>query len=124
MALIVQKFGGTSLATLEHINHAADLVSKAKQAGHSMVVIVSAMSGETDRLINLANNISECPDAREYAALVATGEQVSMALMAMALINRGISARSYSGAQARIQTCNQFKKARIDAIDTQPILND
>jgi aspartate kinase len=124
MALIVQKFGGTSLATLKHINHAADLIAKAKQAGHSVVVIVSAMSGETDRLIALANNISESPDEREYAALVATGEQVSMALMAMALINRGIDARSFSGRQARIQTCSQYKKARIQAIDTQPILNE
>ncbi|WED43737.1 aspartate kinase [Legionella cardiaca] len=124
MALLVQKFGGTSLATLGHINHAADIVAKAKQAGHSVVVIVSAMSGETDKLIGLANNISEYPDEREYAALVSTGEQVSMALMAMALINRGIRARSYTGAQARIQTCSQFKKARIQAIDTQPILND
>ncbi|MFA5959733.1 MAG: aspartate kinase [Tatlockia sp.] len=124
MALLVQKFGGTSLATLKHINHAADLVAKAKQAGHDVVVIVSAMSGETDRLINLANAISECPNAREYAALVSTGEQVSMALMTMALINRGIPARSYTGAQARIQTCSQFKKARIQAINTQPILQD
>lgn len=89
-----------------------------------MVVIVSAMSGETDRLIALANTISESPDEREYAALVATGEQVSMALMAMALINRGINARSFSGRQARIQTCSQYKKARIQAIDTQPILNE
>ncbi|KTD12173.1 aspartate kinase [Legionella jamestowniensis] len=124
MALLVQKFGGTSLATLEHINHAADIVAKAKQAGHSVVVIVSAMSGETDKLIGFANNISEFPDEREYAALVSTGEQVSMALMAMALIDRGIKARSYTGGQARIQTCNQFKKARIQAIDTQPILKD
>ncbi len=124
MALLVQKFGGTSLATLKHINHAADLVSKAKQAGHKVVVIVSAMSGETDKLIGFANEISECPDEREYAALVATGEQVTMALMAMALINRGINARSYTGAQARIQTCNHFKKARIQSIDTSPILND
>jgi aspartate kinase len=124
MALLVQKFGGTSLATLSHINHAADIVAKAKQAGHSVVVIVSAMSGETDKLIEMANEISEYPDDREYAALVSTGEQVSMALMAMALINRGIKARSYTGAQARIQTCSQFKKARIQAIDTKPILKD
>lgn len=124
MALLVQKFGGTSLATLGHINHAADIVAKAQQAGHSIVVIVSAMSGETDKLIEFANDISEYPDEREYAALVSTGEQVSMALMAMALINRGIKARSYTGAQARIQTCSQFKKARIQAIDTQPILKD
>ncbi len=124
MASLVQKFGGTSLATLAHINHAADIVAKAKQAGNKIVVIVSAMSGETDRLIELANAISESPHPREYAALVTTGEQVSMALMTMALINRGIDARSYTGGQARILTCNKFKKARIQAIDTQPILHD
>lgn len=124
MALLVQKFGGTSLATIERINYAADLVAKARQAGHSLVVIVSAMSGETDRLISLANNMSINPAEREYAALIATGEQVSMTLMAMALINRGIDAKSYTGAQAGIKTCNQFKKARIQAIDTQAILGD
>lgn len=124
MALLVQKFGGTSVATLAHINHAADIVAKAKRAGHDVVVVVSAISGETDKLIGLAHQMSESPDAREYAALVSTGEQVSMALMAMALINRGIPARSYTGTQARIQTCSQFKKARIQAIDTQPVLSD
>jgi aspartate kinase len=124
MALLVQKFGGTSVATQAHINHAADIVAKAKHAGHDIVVVVSAMSGETDRLINLAHQMSESPDSREYAAVVSTGEQVSMALMAMALINRGISARSYTGTQAQIQTCGQFKKARIHAINGEPILND
>lgn len=121
MALLVQKFGGTSVATLAHINHAADIVAKVKHAGHDVVVVVSAMSGETDKLIGLAYQMSESPDPREYAALLATGEQVSMALMTMALINRGIEARSYSGGQARIQTCSQYKKARIQGIDTQPI---
>lgn len=124
MALLVQKFGGTSLATLKQINHAADLVVRTKQAGHSVVVIVSAMGGETDKLIGFANGISANPDEREYAALVSTGEQVTMALMAMALIERGLKARSYTGAQARIQTCSLFKTARIQAIDTEPILQD
>lgn len=124
MALLVQKFGGTSVATLAHINHAADLVAKARHAGHDVVVVVSAMSGETDKLIGLAHQMSESPDPREYAALIATGEQVSMALMAMALINRGLLARSYTGTQARILTSSQFKKARIQSIDTQPILRD
>ncbi len=124
MALLVQKFGGTSVATLAHINHAADIVAKSKRAGHDVVVVVSAMSGETDKLIGLAHQMSESPDGREYAALVATGEQVSMALMAMALINRGIEARSYTGAQARILTTSQFKKARIQTIETQSILAD
>lgn len=124
MALLVQKFGGSSLATLAHINRVADLIAKAKQASHQVVVIVSAMAGETDRLIQLANNLSQTPDPREYAALVATGEQVSMALMAIALMNRGLKARSYSGAQAGIQTCSQYKKARIQSINVAPILED
>ncbi|MFY7697691.1 MAG: aspartate kinase [Legionella sp.] len=124
MALFVQKFGGTSVASLAHINHAADIVARAKHAGHDVVVVVSAMSGETDRLISLAHQMSESPDPREYAALIATGEQVSMALMAMALINRGIAACSYNGSQARIKTTSQYKKARIQTIDTQPILDD
>ncbi|MFA5959536.1 MAG: aspartate kinase [Tatlockia sp.] len=124
MALLVQKFGGTSLRSVEHINHAADLVAKAKQAGHQVVVIVSAMSGETDKLIALAHQLSPCPEPREFAALLATGEQVTMALMAIALINKGISARSYTGTQARIETCSRFKNARIQYIDTKPILAD
>lgn len=124
MGLIVQKFGGTSVATLAHINHAADLVAKTRHAGNDVVVVVSAMSGETDKLIGLAHQMSESPDPREYAALISTGEQVSMALMTMALINRGIEAKSYTGTQARIQTCSQFKKARIQSIDVEPILQD
>lgn len=124
MALLVQKFGGTSVANLARINHAADIVAKAKYAGNDVIVVVSAMSGETDKLIGLAHQMSESPDPREYAALIATGEQVSMALMAMALINRGIDTRSYTGSQARILTCNQYKKARIQSIDTAPILAD
>lgn len=124
MALLVKKFGGTSLGTIERIRHAAELVAIAKQAGHDVVVIVSAMSGETDKLIRLAHDMSEQPDDREYAALVSTGEQVSMALMTMALIARGVAARSYTGGQARIQTCHQYKKARIQSIDTQPIRDD
>lgn len=124
MALIVQKFGGTSVATQAHINHVADHVAKTKHAGHDVVVVVSAMSGETDKLINLAHQMSESPDAREYASLVSTGEQVSSALMAMALINRGLQAKSLTGGQARIQTSGQYKKARVHAIDTSPILDE
>jgi aspartate kinase len=124
MALLVQKFGGTSLANMERINHAADLVMKAKQAGHDVVVVVSAMAGETDRLIGLAKTAFATPSPREYAALVATGEQVTMALMALALQARGIAALSYTGAQAGIHTCSQYKKARIQFIDAEPILKD
>lgn len=122
MALIVQKFGGTSLANIERINHAADLVMKAKQAGHQVVVIVSAMAGETDRLIQLAKSIQKDPNPREYAALVATGEQVTMALLAMALQSRGCHALSMTGAQAGIHTCKQYKKARIHTIEAKAIL--
>jgi aspartate kinase len=122
MALLVQKFGGTSLANIERINHAADLVIKAKQAGHQVVVIVSAMAGETDRLIALAQGIQSTPSPREYAALVATGEQVTMALLAMALQARGAEALSMTGAQAGIHTCNQYKKARIQCIQADAIL--
>lgn len=124
MSLIVQKFGGSSLATINHINHVANLIAKAKQAGHELVVIVSAMLGETDRLIDLAKKIQISPDPREYAALLATGEQASISLMAMALFARGIKAKSYTGWQARIKTNSQFKNACIDGIDPQPILND
>ena len=123
MSLIVQKFGGSSLATINHINHVADLIAKAKQAGHELVVIVSAMQGETDKLINLAKQVHASPNPREYAALLATGEQASMSLIAMALLARDIQAKSYTGWQARIQTNDQFKNARIDAIDTKPILS-
>lgn len=124
MALIVQKFGGTSVATQAHINHVADHVAKTKHAGHDVVVVVSAMSGETDKLIAMGLQMSESPDAREYASLVSTGEQVSSALMAIALINRGLRAKSMTGSQARIQTSGHFKKARVHAIDTTPIVDE
>jgi aspartate kinase len=124
MALLVQKYGGTSLATLEHIERAADIIAKARKAGHDVVVIVSAMSGETDRLISLANKISKAPDPREYAVLVSTGEQVSMSLLSLALNNRNIKARSYTGTQAKIHTCSNYKKARIHSIDTKHIKDE
>lgn len=124
MALLVQKFGGTSLANIDKINHAADIVMKAREAGYDIVVVVSAMSGETDRLINLAHEMSPSPSPREYAALVATGEQVTMALMSMALEKRGLAAISFSGSQAGILTCSQFKKARIQSINSEKILNE
>lgn len=124
MALYVQKFGGTSLATIERIRNAAEIVFKAKEAGHDIVVIVSAMAGETDRLISLANAMSPMPSSREYAALVSTGEQVSMALMTIALEEKGLKALSYTGGQAGIYTSNQHKKARIQAINPDPILRE
>lgn len=123
MALIVQKYGGTSVGDLEKIQQVAAKIMQARAAGHEVVVVVSAMSGETDRLINLAKAVHSNPDSREYAVLVATGEQVSIALLTMALVAQGCPARSFTGAQAQICTDNQHKKARILAIDCQELRN-
>ncbi|MDP2634879.1 MAG: aspartate kinase [Pseudoalteromonas sp.] len=113
MALIVQKFGGTSVGSIERIEAVADLVVKTKQQGHQVVVVLSAMSGETNRLINLAKQIDARPSSRELDVLVTTGEQVSIALLAMAIIKRGHSAVSLLADQVNIQTDNMFGKARI-----------
>jgi aspartate kinase len=121
MALIVQKYGGTSVGTLERIQHVADHIIATRARGHAVVAVVSAMSGETDRLIHLAESLACAPEAREYASLVSTGEQVSMSLLAMALIARGCPAYSYTGTQAKIQTDHDFKKARIVDIDPKAL---
>jgi len=124
MALIVQKYGGTSVGSIERIEAVADKVLSFKRAGHDVVVVVSAMSGETNRLLALAKQIIDHPNEREMDVLVATGEQVSMALLAMALHKRGCDARSYNGAQVRILTDNAFTKARIRQIDDARIRAD
>lgn len=124
MALIVQKYGGTSVGDVERIHHVADKVSKSRSEGHKLVVVVSAMSGETDRLSSLAKQFSRTPDPREVDVLLSTGEQVSIALLSMALIERGCPARSYTGSQVHIRTDDVFNKARIIAIDNQRIHND
>lgn len=121
MSLYVKKFGGTSVGNLERIGHVADIVAEAKQAGDDLVVVLSAMSGETDRLIELAKTIHSDPTPREYAALVSTGEQVSTALLTMCLHARGIKARSLTGAQARILTDADHKQARILEVDAERI---
>ncbi len=121
MALIVQKYGGTSVGTLERIHHVASKIIKAKQEGHDVVVVVSAMHGETDRLIRLANTLTPEPTPREYDTLVATGEQVSMALLAMALNAKNCPARSYAGHQIGIMTDLTHTKARILNIETKII---
>ena len=113
MALIVQKFGGTSVGSIERIEAVADLVVKTKQQGHQVVVVLSAMSGETNRLINLAKQIDTRPSSRELDVLLSTGEQVSVALLAMAIIKRGHSAVSLLADQVNILTDNMFGKARI-----------
>jgi len=124
MALIVQKYGGTSVGTIEKIENVAEKVIAARQAGNDVVVVVSAMSGETNRLIDLAKQISPTPDPREYDVLVATGEQVTIALLSMAIVKRGQSARSYTGAQVHIRTDNAHTKARILDIDEQRVRQD
>jgi aspartate kinase len=117
MALIVQKYGGTSVANVERIRAVAERVAKFKMLGHQVVVVLSAMSGETNRLIALARNIQAQPDPRELDMLVSTGEQVTIALLAMALKDLGLKAKSYTGPQVRILTDNAFTKARILSID-------
>ncbi len=117
MALIVQKYGGTSVGSVERIEHVADKVSAFRKEGHDVVVVVSAMSGETNRLIGLAHEIQGEPTAREMDVLVSTGEQVTTALLSMALHKRGQDARSYNGSQVRILTDSAHTKARIQHID-------
>lgn len=117
MSLLVQKYGGTSVGSIERIEQVADKVAGFHAQGHEMVVVLSAMSGETNRLIGLAQQIQDTPDPRELDVLVSTGEQVTIALLCMALKKRGVDARSYTGGQVRILTDNAHTKARIQSID-------
>lgn len=121
MALIIQKYGGSSVGSLEKINHVASRVMKTKNQGHDVVVVVSAMQGETDRLIQLAHALTPEPNPREYDMLVSTGEQVSMALLAMALNANQCPACSYTGHQIGIFTDNFHTKARIINVNTDTI---
>lgn len=124
MALFVQKYGGTSVGSVERIEAVADKLQRFREQGHDLVVAVSAMSGETNRLIGLAKNIQEEPSLREMDVLLSTGEQVTIALLCMALEKRGISARSYTGSQVRILTDSAHTKARIQNIDVERIQAD
>lgn len=124
MSLIVQKFGGTSVGTTERIKNVADKIIQFRAQGHDLVVVVSAMSGETNRLIGLAKDIQAEPDGRELDVLVSTGEQVTIALLCMALKARGQDARSYTGSQVRILTDNAYTKARIQEIDVERMRAD
>jgi len=117
VALIVQKYGGTSVGGVERIQKVAERVQATRDQGHDVVVVVSAMSGETNRLIDLAHQVSPRPDPREYDVLVSTGEQVTIALLAMALNARGCRARSFTGGQVHIRTDSAHTKARIVEID-------
>ncbi len=124
MALIVQKYGGTSVGSTERIKNVAKRVAKWKAAGYDMVVVVSAMSGETNRLIALAKEIQPHPDPRELDVVAATGEQVTIGLLAMALMELGLKARSYTGSQVRVLTDHAYNKARILEIDESNIRRD
>jgi len=124
MSLIVQKFGGTSVGSIERIEQVADKVARFRADGHEVVVVVSAMSGETNRLIALAHQVQERPVPREMDVLISTGEQVTTALLAMALSKRGLKAKSYSGSQVRILTDDAHTKARIREIDDKRIHAD
>jgi aspartate kinase len=124
MALIVQKFGGTSVGTVERIQEVAKKLIKFRQQGHDLVVVVSAMSGETNRLLGLANKLNDNPRGRELDVLLSTGEQVTIALLCMALEQQGVHANSYTGSQVRILTDTTHNKARIMEIDDKKIHAD
>jgi len=124
MALVVQKYGGTSMGSIERIRNVAKRVAKTYDAGNDMMVVVSAMSGETNKLVALANEVCEFPDNREYDVLVASGEQVSIALLAMCLKSMGYKAKSYHGWQVPILTDSAFSKARIEEIPDTKVRAD
>ena len=124
MSLIVQKYGGTSVGSIEKIGNVADKVAARAKSGDRVVVAVSAMSGETNRLIALANEMSSKPHPREMDVIVSTGEQVTIALLTMALLDRGCDARSYTGAQIRMVTDNVHGKARIKNIQSDKMKSD
>ncbi|WP_304526291.1 aspartate kinase [Halomonas sp. I5-271120] len=124
MALYVQKFGGTSVGSVERIKAVAEKVKRFRDNGHQIVVVVSAMSGETNRLVDLASQINDEPTPRELDMLVSTGEQVTISLLAMALQKLGVPATSYTGAQVGIQTDSAYTKARIQRIETDEIQSD
>jgi len=124
MALVVQKYGGTSMGSVERIRNVARRVARTYDEGNDMIVVVSAMSGETNKLVALCNEMCEFPSEREYDVMVATGEQVSIALLAMCLQSMGYKAKSYMGYQVPIITDSAYSKARIEEIDGTKIRED
>ena len=124
MSLIVHKYGGTSMGSTERIQNVARRVAKWHKAGHQMVVVPSAMSGETNRLLGLAKEITDNPDPRELDQIAATGEQVSVGLLALALQKQGVKARSYTGWQVPVRTDSAYTKARIESIDDARVRKD
>ena len=124
MALIIQKFGGTSVANPERINDVAERIARYHKSGHQIIAVVSAMSGETNKLINLADEMMQNPDPRELDMVMSTGEQITAGLTALSLIDKGIQAKSYTGYQIGITTDSSFGKARIMDIDTKILKKD
>jgi aspartate kinase len=124
MALIVQKFGGTSVGSVERIRNVARRVAKWQQAGHQLVVVPSAMAGETNRLIALAQELQPQPEPRELDVVASTGEQVTVGLLSMALLELGVKAKSYTGWQVKVLTDSAFTKSRIISIDDAAIRHD
>lgn len=124
MALLIQKFGGTSVGDMDRIHHVAEKIIETKKQGHSVVVVSSAMNGETDRLIQLGKTICDYPNHREFDALVSTGEQVAISLISMVLNHKGYAAKSYTGSQAGIATDDTHKKARIFKVDSKRLQQD
>ena len=124
MSIIVQKFGGTSVANPERIKAAANIAIKTYNQGHQVVIVVSAMSGETNKLIKLCEEMMPSPELREYDSIVSTGEQVTSGLMSLSLINLGFKAKSYSGHQVKIETDNAHSKARIINIEDTNLKKD
>ncbi len=121
MALVIQKFGGTSVGNVGRIKHVAALIAESRQRGDAVVVVVSAMSGETDRLLRLAHELAPFPDEREMDMLLSTGERVTIALLAMALRAMGLDARSYTGRQVGIITDSTHTRARIERITAERV---
>jgi len=121
MGLVVQKYGGTSVANVEKIKNVATKAIREKNAGHDVVVVLSAMAGETNRLIDLAHSAADSPDEREYDSLISTGEQVTITLLSIVLNSMGYRSRSFLGFQVKIKTDSAYKKARISMIDTDII---
>ncbi len=124
MGLVVQKFGGTSVANVEKIKNVAQKAIREKEAGNDVIVVLSAMAGETNRLIDLAQSAAENPDEREYDSLISTGEQVTISLLSIVLNAMGYRARSFLGFQVKILTDKAYKKARISMIDTDVIAHE
>ncbi len=124
MSLVIQKYGGTSVANIANIEMVAQKVIKAKESGNQVVVVLSAMAGETDRLISLAHQVADDPDEREYDALISTGEQITVTLLAMMLNKLGYKAKSLLGFQAKILTDQAYKKARILSINAKAIKSE